>query len=815
MSRLLQDSPEVVVGHYDELRSGDGRLRRLWQEFSDLTGDEALASFAEHDKAIQKAIRHHAISYNVYQDQTSVSRQWSLNPIPFLISESDWRHIAQSLAQRARLLNEILIDVYGQQRLLKEGLLPSAVLHAHPGYLRSMYGIKPLSDLFLPIVAFDIARGPDGQWWVVSQRCQSPSGLGYMLENRHLIAKLFPQAFKGMGIRHLAASYRQLVLDLARLAMPLAQGEPPRLVLLTSGPWSETYFEHAYLAAYLGLPLVQGADLIAQGEKLYLKTLHGLQRVHGLVRRIDDAFLDPLELRSDSTLGVPGLLQVLRGQGVLIANAPGSGFLESPAIQGFLPAIAESMLGERLYMPSLHSWWCGEPAALDAIAPLLRTQVIKPSYAGSNDQDFEPIIALKLSKQELARLRERIRERPEPYTAQTYLPFSQTLTWQPEGFTPKTALLRVFAIANMKGSWELVPGGMTRIANVDPHIVSIARGGSTLDTWVESSKAPAEHEAERLTSPRFEARLRPVSSRSAEHLFWLGRYSERAEHLCRLAKALLWMSSDDDAISAVLARAMTALASAQALVDRDTPGLSQSPTIFARTLMARLRDPGALSLEFCLSAIESNLRNTRDLFPVDHVRLLNSMREGLTKLDGTLMGSLGGLDELSLQLAALSGLQSDRMTRDLTWRVLVIGRLLERFIALSETLHHLGCEGVLNASGAYETLLNLFDSLITYRVRYQGNDNPVSLIELLVHDESNPRAIAAVITQTFEAISWLPKPSSALEDKQRELALAKPAELGLNELGVWGKRWMMMGREISDLIAAQYFTHIQALRTTT
>ncbi len=809
---MLNDNPEAALGHYDELRSGPNRLRPLWQQFSNLTGEAQIAQFAEHDKAIQKAIRHHAISYNVYQDQASVSRAWSLNPVPFLISESDWRHIADAMAQRAALLNQILIDVYSEQRLLKEGLLPAALLQAHPGYLRSMCGVKPLRDLFLPIIAFDIARGPEGQWWVVSQLCQSPSGLGYMLENRHLIAKLFPQAFKGMGIRHLESSYRQLLLDLTRLAAPIAEGEPPRLVLLTSGPWSETYFEHAYLAAYLGLPLVQGADLIAQGDKLYLKTLQGLQRVHGLLRRIDDAFLDPLELRPDSTLGIPGLIQVLREQGVVMANAPGSGFLESPAIQGFLPAIAQALLGETLKMPSLHSWWCGESAALDAIAPLLRTQVVKSSYTGSNVQEFEPIIALHLSKQELAALRERIRQRPEQYTAQTYLPFSQTLTWQPEGFRPKTALVRVFAIADMKSSWQLVPGGMTRIANVDPHVVSIAKGGSTLDTWVQTSKQDAQ-QAEWSFFPSMEPRLRPVSSRSAEHLFWLGRYSERAEHLSRFAKALLVMSSAEDAIPMVFAKAMTTLASAQALVDRDTPGLSQSPAIFARSLMAKLSDPAACSLEYCLSAIETNLRATRDLFPVDHLRLLNSMREGLKQLDGTLMGSLGGLDELSLQLAALSGLQSDRMTRDLTWRVLVIGRSLERLTALSETLQHLGCEPVLRASHAYETLLNLFDSLITYRVRYQGNYTPAALIELLIHDVTNPRAIAAVIAQTVEAIGWLPKPSAALVAKQQELACAKPAELGLPALGAWAAQCKERGRAISDLITAQYFAHMQAFRT--
>jgi uncharacterized circularly permuted ATP-grasp superfamily protein/uncharacterized alpha-E superfamily protein len=815
-SCLFAGAQQVALGHYDELRDGGMRLRPLWQRFADLIGEDQLTQFPTHASTIDRAIRHHAISYNVYQDQASVSRAWSLNPLPFLMAAEDWQRIAEGIAQRASLLNQILIDAYGEQRLLKEGLFPAALLHAHPGYLRSMCAVKPIKDLYLAIVAFDLARGPDGQWWVVSQRCQSPSGLGYMLENRHLIAKLFPQALKGMNIQSLAASYRQVVHHLMRLAMPLADGEAPRLALLTAGPWSETYFEHAYLAAYLGLPLVTGSDLIVQGEKLYLKTLQGLQRLHGLLRRIDDELLDPLELRPDSSLGVPGLIQVLRAQAVVLANTPGSGFLESPAIQGFLPAIARQMLGETLKLPSLHSWWCGEAAAFDAIEPLLKTQVIKPSYAGNSVQTFEPVIALNLSKPELAALRAQIRQRPEQFTAQTYLPFSQTLTWQAEGFVPKTALIRVFAIANSKGGWDLLPGGMTRIANIDPHIVSIARGGSTLDTWVESSTALSSEEADPSISvlTAYQPRSRPVSSRAAEHLFWLGRYSERAEHLTRFAKELLLLSAQGDPLHPLMAKALTGLAKTQALVNPDTPGLAQSPVIFVRSLLAELVDPHAFSLGFCLAAIDANLRNARDLFPSDPIRLIHSMRDGLQKLGHGPLQGVDGLDDLSLQLAALQGLQSDRMTRDLSWRLMLIGRSIERLICMSETIEYLCRREVLQTSAAFEALLNLFDSIITYRVRYQGDYKAASLIELLIIDQANPRAIAAIIAQSLDAIAWLPNPAEVLLDCQRQLEKPLPNDLDLPGLVNLAQQWTALGRKMSDLIGAQYFSHVQVLRTT-
>ena len=814
-SRLLSAAAPVALGHFDELRDSSMQLRPMWQRFADILGNDQLAQFDRHEHTITRAIRHHAISYNVYQDQASVSRAWSLNPLPFLVSANDWKHIADGLSQRAMLLNQILIDAYGKQSLLKEGLLPAALVHAHPGYLRSMYGVTPVNDLYLPVLAFDIARGPDGQWWVVSQRCQSPSGLGYMLENRHLIAKLFPQAFKAMNIQRLADSYRQLVQNLIRLAIPLAQDEAPRLALLTAGPWSETYFEHAYLAAYLGLPLVTGSDLIVQGDKLYLKTLQGLQRLHGLLRRIDDELLDPLELRPDSSLGVPGLIQVLRAKALVLANAPGSGFLESPAVQGFLPAIAKRLLGEDLKIPSLHSWWCGESAAFEAIEPLLKTQVIKPTYTGFKQKSFEPIIALNLAKHELAELREKIKQRPEQFTAQTYLPFSQTITWQAQGFVPKTALVRVFAIANPKGQWDLVPGGMTRIANVDPHVVSIGQGGSTLDTWVESSSIQIGQESDISMSalPVYQARSRPVSSRSAEHLFWLGRYSERAEHLGRLAKELLLMSSQGDTLEPCLAKAITALAKAQALVDQDTPGLAQSTTVFARSLLAKLADPKALSLGFCLASIDVNLKSTRDLFPSDHLRLIQNMRDAIQKLGDSSLASIDSLDEFSLQLAALQGLQSDRMTRDLSWRLLLIGRSIERLICMSETIVYMCHQDVLQSSRAFEALLNIFDSIITYRVRYQGDYKATALVELLIIDEANPRAIAAIMAQSLQAMAWLPNPSEMFLEAQHKLKIPVPEIIGMRELSGLAMQWSVLGRELSDLIGAQYFSHIQTFRT--
>ena len=303
----------VKLGHYDELRETSGQLRKPWQTFFSYLGQAGLTGLPQSSQTIARLIQQNGITYNVYSDQQDQTRPWSLNALPLLITPSDWRGIAASLQQRAKLLNTILQDVYGEQRLIRGGYLPGALVLGNPGYLRAMRGVKPLGGIYLHVVAFDIARGPDGRWWVIGQRTQTPSGLGYVLENRLTVSRVFPEAYREMRVQHVASSYKRLLESMTSAATAIAQGAP-RFALLTPGPYSETYFEHAYLARYLGVPLVEGADLAVRDDKLYLKTMHGLQRLHGLLRRLDDDFCDPLELRADSSLGVPGLLQAIRGQ---------------------------------------------------------------------------------------------------------------------------------------------------------------------------------------------------------------------------------------------------------------------------------------------------------------------------------------------------------------------------------------------------------------------------------------------------------------------------------------------------------------------
>jgi uncharacterized circularly permuted ATP-grasp superfamily protein/uncharacterized alpha-E superfamily protein len=812
-----------IPGHFDELRGDGPRLRPAWTHFFDRVGPDGFADLDHRFDTVGRQIRENGITYNVYADTSGTSRPWSLDLLPFLIEQDEWATLAAGIVQRARLMNAVLADVYGEQRVLSEALLPPALVQGHPGYLRAVRGFRPPGGVFLHIAAFDLARAPDGSWWTVSQRVQAPSGLGYVLENRVAISRQFPEAFRDLHIQHLAATYKRLMEAVTELA-PDHDGVP-RIVLLTPGPFNETYFEHAYLARYLGLPLVEGSDLTVRDDCLFLKSLHGLERVHGVLRRLDDDFLDPLELRSDSTLGVPGILQAMRAGNVLIANAPGSSFLESPATSAFFPKLAEALLGEKLLLPSLSSWWLGEAAAREHVLPHLRNLVIKPTYPQGG---FEAFLAADASDDELAQWQRRIAEDPAAFTVQAYLPLSQAPTWNDGQLIPRAAMVRLFALVDAAGNWHALPGGMTRIASRDRQVVSMQRGGSSLDTWVMTggtvdsfSMLPEHIRPEDLANKR-----RPVSSRAAENLFWMGRYAERAENAVRLARlTLLYLSSDDELPDELLA-ALHTLCMARGLVAEEVPAPGQAPRVFERALIAALADAKDVpSVGFNVRALGHAAGHIRDRLSPAHWRLILAAGDDLFStfeqsedVGYTPAEATRALEHLGVQLTAITGAQTDRMTRDDGWRLLTVGRQLERLGAMAASISVLFEDDAVATESGFDLLLELFDSIITYRAHYQRRHETVALIDLLIIDEENPRSIACVLHTLRSALAALPpipdKPS--LEDMLDHedliddlLLLCERQDGHYAALTRFVGRLYFLSRQISDEIGRRYFTHAQ------
>ncbi len=755
-------------GHFDELRLPSGELRPPWPQFFAHLGAAGFADLDRRAAMLARQIRNDGVTYNVYRADDGQQRPWSLDLLPIIISVEDWALIEQGVQQRAQLLGAVMRDIYGPQRLLREGFFPPALVFGHPGYLRPLVGCMPAGDQFLHIVAFDLARGPDGLWWVVGQRTQAPSGLGYTLQNRLSVARLFPEAFRELRVQRLASSFRRLLDMLYRLS-PAATGGASRVVLLTPGPYSETYFEHSYLAQYLGIPLVEGSDLTVRDQQVFLKTLFGLERVHGILRRLDDDYCDPLELRSDSALGVPGLLQAIRARQVLVANALGSGFLESPAINGFLPPISQRLFGEKLLLPSLASWWCGESAAYEQVAPRLAQLVVKPTNpVRAQRQGWDTEIGAQLDETARIALAARIRNAPEDYTVQEYLPLSEVPVWRQRSLQPRAAMVRVYAVADGQGQWHVLPGGLTRTAG-EEHVVRMQRGGSSVDTWV-MSRGPVEPFSMlpgRLHDDVQEPARRPVSSRAAENLFWMGRYGERAEFGVRLARATLTLLGEEADGTGALLDAVARLGMSHALVPEGVPLPSQSLAVFERTLIATLiDDESSRSVAYCLSALDRAGEQIRERLSAEHVRLiaeaLSEFRaaRSVADTDGVITDDEAAemLTRLELRLAGITGAQADRMTRDEGWRLLAIGRQLERLITLTSTLQALFETQLALTEEGFDVLLQLFDSVITYRARHQRWQHPVALLELLIRDASNPRSLACVVRTLRQELAQLPVP---------------------------------------------------------
>ena len=754
--------------HFDELR-GQGAddpdaLCSHWQQFFSESDAQTAAEMDQRYASLQRQIRDNGVTYNVYADQEGPQRPWSLDLFPLIVDATSWRHIEAGVQQRMRLLEAVLADVYGPQDFLKQGLLPGALVHGHPGYLRSMHGVVPAGGVHLHVAAFDISRGPDGLWWLLGQRTQAPSGLGYLLENRLAVSRQFPQAFQSMPVQRLAETYRALMESLRALS---PAGADAHIALMTPGPYNETYFEHAYLARYLGLTLVEGSDLIVRDERLFLKTLQGLVPIHGLLKRVDDQYMDPLELRADSTLGVPGLLQAIRAGNVLVANAPGSAFLESPALLGFLPALARHVLGEELKLPALATWWCGEHSAMEEVLPAMEAHTLKPTYPGSSiHESFDPVIARHLSRLERDAWAGRILRQGEEHTVQAYLPLSQIPTWLPGSaaqagrMAPRSTLLRVFAVSDGLGPdgrprWRVLPGGLARVAGASVDVASMQRGGSSADVWALSDTAvdtnpllTLHHQA---SLPAKRKRL--VTSRAAENLYWLGRYTERAENSVRLARLTLECLGGEHQTSVPLQQWLSHMAVANTLVLPGVPSAVQARRVFERSLVASLgATDGATSVGYSLRALKMAASTVRERLSQEHwsmiVRcedeLFSRCGEHTARGDFSVAAALRVLKTSSDYLAAITGAQTDRMTRDDGWRLLSIGRHVERLAFLAGALERALELGTLESDGGFEAMLDLFDSTITFRAQYQQSRDIAALTDLVVLDLDNPRSLAWV-----------------------------------------------------------------------
>ena len=751
-----------LPGVYDEMFSAPGQLRSHWQRFATAISQVGAAELSRRWEQARRQIHENGISYNAYGDARESARPWEFGAMPVLIGSNEWRSLASSLEQRARLLNLILADLYGPQKLLQQGLLPPELVFAHPGFLRSYHGQKPQAGCFLHIYAADIARSTDGNWWVLADRTETPSGAGYALENRIVSSRMFPQIFHNCQVERLAPFFIAL-RDTLHSLVP-RQRDNPRIVLLTPGPTNPNYFEDAYLSRYLGYTLVEGGDLTVRENRVLLKTLGGLLPVDVILRRLDSEFCDPLELRGDSLFGVAGLVEAARSGHVAIVNGLGSGLVESPAFLSFLPRLSQELLGEELTLPNVQTWWCGDPQSLSHVLANLDRFTIAPAFRRRATDLRERQQLGRLTREQLGDL---LRSKPIQYVAQERPIRSTAPVWFNDAMQPWHVALRPFVVAR-GDSYTAMPGGLTRASSTNPLNVANSVNEMSTDAWV-LSEGPVRA-VSLLQPPGAPVDLRRsgtgLPSRVADNLFWLGRQVERAECGARLLRTVLTRLAGEIVFERI--PEMPALLRALAHQGQIEPGFvvegirEQLPAIEAILPSSVFDEAQSGSLRSTVVQMHRVAGLVRDRMSSDMWRIINHVDQDFQpprRAGGTDVADvLTRVNQMLIDLAAFSGLVQDSMTRTQGWRFLLIGRRLERALQVISLLLNTVIDVREAAESAVlEAVLEVGDSSMTYRSRYLSHLQIAAVVDLLLTDESNPRSLAYQLVDLYEHMEQLPR----------------------------------------------------------
>lgn len=831
-------------GSYDEMVDATGALRPAWRTFAEHLRRLGQVGLAPRWREARDLIRENGVSFNVYADPGGMERPWQLGPIPVLLSTGDVAGLSEGLAQRARLCDRLLADLYGPQRALSEGWLPPDLVLGHPGYLRACHGLLPPRGVHLHFYAADVVRDASGRFEVLTDRTQAPAGAGYALENRMVISRVLPEMFRDCNVERLAPYFRTVRGTLEALA---PEGRPnPRVVLLSPGPYSATAFEQAFLAQYLGYTLVQGADLVVRDGRVFLKTLGGLHRVDVILRRLNDDHCDPLELRADSALGVPGLVQAARDGEVVIANALGSGFLQTPALGPYMPAICRGLLGEELHLPSVETWWCGDPSSLSHVLAHLGDLVVKAAYPIGPTQ---PIFGDELGPAARAELANRIREAPGRFVAQRRVRVSTTPVLEGGILQPRALALRSFLVADMAGggggapvlppAYHMMPGGLALVGGArGERDVSMGAGAGSQDAWVIGDEPVSITSL--LPPPGLPVELSreggDLPSRVADNLFWLGRYAERADAIARVGRVIaarLWDRSDGLLAGevGVLLRTLRIQTHTAAAIAIEAPVALPSAPAEAELAAALYGADHPGTLHATLRSVHRVARAIRDRITLDVWRSVNALEDEARAMDAARAAGAGRgvsmslLDRVVAASSAFAGQVTESMSRGLGWRFLEIGRRLERAVNVVLVLRETVSRVAPREAAVLEALLEVADSGITYRRRYRANLQAVAVVDLLLADATNPRSVAFQLGAVEQHLSALPRggdsgvghvePAEAIV--RRAEARVKSADLaalcaisGVDQRLALSALLWELSRDLpalSDALSGSYLTH--------
>jgi len=761
-------------GQSDEAWADNGTVKPQWQYLLNSLRDLGPGVLRERQLKARRILRDDGATYNILSKDGNPSSSWELDPVPHIIGSEDWGQIEAGLLERSELFNLILRDIYGERTLLRHGALPPEALFSHGGFIRACQNIQLPGEHELITHSVDMLRMRDGNMCALSDRTQVPSGAGYVLENRTVMSRVFPSLYRDSHVHRLASFYQRLRLKLSSLS---SSDEAPLIALLTPGSRDETYFEHAYLANYLGFPLVQSGDLIVRNGFLWMKSLDGLKRVDVILRYVDDAFCDPVELRSNSQLGVPGLLDVVRSGRLVVVNPLGSGVLENPILLKYLPQIGKCLLGREPRLASVKTYWCGDNQDLDFVTANIRQLIIKPAYRGVG---IKSVWGGDLNPEQLNQLLATVHNNRYQYVAQERLEKTTIPVFYSERLEPRPAILRTFSVA-ADSSYTVLPGGLTRFsANSQDPVINMLSGSPSKDTWVTATEPERTADVEitqKSTRTHIDSSLISLPSRVVENLYWMGRYAERAEVSLRYLRTVFLQLNGEDPVGKIARRILLETATQ---ITATTPGFfGAAEPLLANPdeeLLLIIKDSGRVgSIKSTINSMLSSADESKALLSSDTIRVINDLRDALEQMDVDLADGLTSapdeaLDPLVTALAALSGLMQESMIRNVGWRFMELGKRIERAL---QTINTIRCLITPVTAGADKStlltaLLRSMEVLMTYRQRGRERRGVELGLELVLLDSNNPRSLIFQLEQLQQHLQQLPNSDAKQGELQEE-----------------------------------------------
>jgi uncharacterized circularly permuted ATP-grasp superfamily protein/uncharacterized alpha-E superfamily protein len=766
MITTLSEYYQKNAAHFDELIATDGKVGAHWRKLVRAYEKMSLEEIIQKQREVERQLRENGVTYNI-QAGPEGNRPWSLDTVPMLFSRTDWENIESGLKQRAELLNLILEDLYGARTLIRSGSIPFELIYNHKGFLRQADKIQMPGRHQLIQYSADLARGPNGKMWVLRDLTDAPSGAGFVLENRAAMTRVFPKLLRENHVRKLFSYYQTLKNTLSNL--PLHNRDNPRIVLLTPGAKSNAYFEHAYLSSVLGFTMAFGEDLTVSDGYVWMKTLNGLEKVDVILRKVEDVYSDPLTFRGDSTFGVVGLMEAVRQKKVIVVNPLGCRILENPGLMAFLPALSRELLGEELKLPSVASWWCGQPGEMQYVLENLPRLIVKHIYRSG---DHQAVFGGNLSEAELSEWKAAIRRHPHLYVGQEVVDFSTAPALVNGSIEARNAVFRSFVVSNAETeSYQVMPGGLSRSITAEGvFLLSNRKGGISKDTWIVGKpKGAAVQKPPKRTSqpPVFNPITNVLPSRTGERLFWLGRYLERVVINVRLMRIVLRrLNETEEDLDFQSDETLVTLLKSITTVTGTGPGFNEEGTsklqFPEQELISLATDAGRVgTIAHSLQSFLNNGYAVRDRLSLDTWRIMEHISEAskaLSQGDPDIQQIFDHLDNLVIRLMAFNGLNIDNMTRESSWSLLNIGRFIESSMRSCSILRSILLEKTEEEAekNLLEMLLICNESLLTYRYRYRSTLKIQGVLELLLTEEDNPRSLVFQIAQIGKHLRELP-----------------------------------------------------------